>query len=330
MIYPDLSLSNSPPVVVIDVGANSTKIGVLAGGSPAFFRDVSMGSSNLTQEIQRHFNISWEEAEAWKKDVEDPDKFQDDANYGHLKETHRLAKLAAETLVTEIQRALDFFIATSVKADITRIYLTGGGGIPNHYLVNSLERRIEAPVEVLNPFKNLAYSSSTIFEQYPGSWALAIGLALRGLDEETPGLVRINLLGSQKKSSPQPKNRWRNLKALAKYLFTRKQPQKVKVSRQELLYVCDTMNLFMSANVPLLDGLHTLAEAFKGPLAEALIYVRMRVGEGRPLYEPFTEKGFPNFFCLTVKAGEITGTLDIALEKYATNMRKDKPPRKFW
>ena len=56
--------------------------------------------------------------------------------------------------MTEIQRSLDFYAATTVNADIARLYLSGGSAqIPT--LVRTLERNLEVPVELVNPFKNV-------------------------------------------------------------------------------------------------------------------------------------------------------------------------------
>ncbi|MCX6779321.1 MAG: type IV pilus assembly protein PilM, partial [Candidatus Magasanikbacteria bacterium] len=269
--YPELNQPESEPVVLIDVGANSTKVGVLAGGYPAFFKDLPMGSSSLTQEIQRYFNISWEAAEKWKREIEDPDKIND-PTHDVLLEVDRMAEQTAQTLVTEIQRCLDFFVATSIKADITRIYLTGGGATTNHHLINILEKRIEAPVEIFDPFKKMASSPEdlpkNILDTNNWSWATAIGLALRGLDEETPGVMRINLLGQKNKPARKPSllQRWYAARAQTRQVrpVEKSISKRLRISRHELLTVCDNLGMFISNGVPLLTSLDVLAEALKG------------------------------------------------------------------
>ena len=164
-------------IALIDVGAAVININVIYDGMTSFTRDISMGGQLLTIEIQKQFNVSFEEAEHYKTGG--------DGNFSNSSIAREVAKLAervSETLVTEVQRSLDFFAATTINADITRIYLSGGASQLPH-LVRSLERRLEVPVEYLNPFKNIVvdpkrFDSDLVTRTAPMA-AVAVGLALR-------------------------------------------------------------------------------------------------------------------------------------------------------
>jgi len=53
-------------VAIINVGATLCNINIVAGGTSAFTRDVTVGGNAFTEEIQKRLNVSQEEAEAWK------------------------------------------------------------------------------------------------------------------------------------------------------------------------------------------------------------------------------------------------------------------------
>src|SRR5881394_2658054 len=53
-------------VALINVGAALSNINIVAGGTSAFTRDVTVGGNVFTEELQKRLNVSHEEAEAWK------------------------------------------------------------------------------------------------------------------------------------------------------------------------------------------------------------------------------------------------------------------------
>lgn len=177
MFETNYTVPSDQTIAILNIGANSINIGVLSGGLIAFTRDLGVGGSSLTTEIQRHFNVSYEEAEAFKTGGE-----ASLSSSTVAKEIRKLADKHAESLVTEIQRSLDFFIATSVKADINRIYLTGGAAqMPS--IIRAIERRLEIPVELVNPFKSIAVDARRfdidLLQRAAPSAGVAVGLALR-------------------------------------------------------------------------------------------------------------------------------------------------------
>lgn len=164
-------------ISVLNIGANSINVGVMTGSSIAFTRDISVGGSQLTSEIQRQFNVSWEEAEAFKTGAESSLSSSTIA-----RDVNKLADKVCDSIVTEIQRSLDFYIATSVNSDVSRVYLTGGSAqLPA--LIRTLERRMEVPVELVNPFRNIAVDARKfdidLLQRAAPVAGVSVGLALR-------------------------------------------------------------------------------------------------------------------------------------------------------
>ena len=86
-------------IVLIDVGAAVTNINVLTDGVTTFTRDIAMAGNLITEEIQKQLNITYEEAETYKRggaggsDTVVP---QDD-----------VVQQVAEAIAGEVQRSLD-------------------------------------------------------------------------------------------------------------------------------------------------------------------------------------------------------------------------------
>jgi type IV pilus assembly protein PilM len=164
-------------IALINIGASVININIVANGITTFTRDIGMGGQMLTEEIQKQLNVSYEEAEHYKTGGEGTI-----SSSSIYREVQRLSERVSETLVTEIQRSIDFFAATTINADISRIYLSGGSAqIPA--LIRSLERRLEVPVELVNPFKNIVVDPKKfdfdLLQRMAPMAAVAVGLGLR-------------------------------------------------------------------------------------------------------------------------------------------------------
>ncbi|MCB9728763.1 MAG: type IV pilus assembly protein PilM [Deltaproteobacteria bacterium] len=170
-------------IALVNVGAAVININVIANGMTTFTRDISMGGGLLTAEIQKHLNVSYEEAEHYKTAGEG-----NITNSTIAREVQVLSEKVSQTLVTEIQRSLDFYAATTVNTDISRLYLSGGSAqIPP--LIRLLERNLEVPVELVNPFKNIIidprkFDVDALQRMAPVA-AVAVGQGLRKAGDNT-------------------------------------------------------------------------------------------------------------------------------------------------
>lgn len=163
---------------LVNVGASLTTINVLTNGVPAFTRDIANGGNALTEEIQKQLGISFEEAELYK--TGGPTGPQ--AGAVVPTEVPRIIRQVVEGLAGEIQRSLDFYLATSGEREVQRIYLTGGTS--NLWeLAQAIQRRAHAEVEQLNPFKEIAVDpaqvNTDLLRLRAAQATVAMGLALR-------------------------------------------------------------------------------------------------------------------------------------------------------
>ena len=63
-------------IALVDVGASMMNINVLRNNQSVYMREQPFGGNQLTQEIQRHYNLSPEEAEAAKRNGGLPDTYE--------------------------------------------------------------------------------------------------------------------------------------------------------------------------------------------------------------------------------------------------------------
>ncbi|MEC9072205.1 MAG: type IV pilus assembly protein PilM [Myxococcota bacterium] len=164
-------------IALINVGASVININIIANAITTFTRDISMGGALLTTEIQKQLNVTHEEAEHYKTAGA-----ANITNSSIAREVQALSEKISYQLTTEIQRSLDFYAATTVNADLSRIYVSGGSAqIPS--LIRSLEQNLEVPVELVNPFKNVIVDAKKfdvdLLQKMAPLAAVVIGLGLR-------------------------------------------------------------------------------------------------------------------------------------------------------
>jgi type IV pilus assembly protein PilM len=168
--YPD---DGHNAVAIVDVGASATKIVVVQGGIPVFTKDSTLGGKALTQEIQKHLNLSYQDAEALKVGG---------LGSGLPQEVSELMNVTAENIATEMKRVLDFYNASSSGASVSSILMTGGGSKISN-LTKMVEDATGVPTQLLDPFNGISYDPAVFSQEYLSSIAavasVPIGLALR-------------------------------------------------------------------------------------------------------------------------------------------------------
>ena len=161
-------------VALLNIGASIMNINVVKDGFSVFNRDIAVGGNQYTDAIQKDLNLSFEQAEALKRGEQ-----IDEASPESL---HPILQAVSENISTEIQRTFDFFRATSQEDRVDQIYLSGGAANV-HGLRDLLADRLDAPVELLNPFLNVRYSEKDFdpdfLDEIGPSAAIAVGLAVR-------------------------------------------------------------------------------------------------------------------------------------------------------
>ncbi|MDQ6996706.1 MAG: type IV pilus assembly protein PilM [Mariprofundus sp.] len=157
---------------LVNIGANMMNINVLIDGRMSFVRDQFYGGGNLTEEIQKAHNISYQAAEQLKtEDFEDIDADALERFYVGL--------------TSELVRSLDFYSASRPDFPVRKLLLSGGCALlPN--IATELEQRLGIDASVLNPFSNINIPSRKFdaesLNKTGAMMMVPVGLALRNFD----------------------------------------------------------------------------------------------------------------------------------------------------
>jgi type IV pilus assembly protein PilM len=164
-------------VALVNVGASTVNINVLRKGMTAFTRDVGMGGRQVTEEIQRALNISFEEAEGMKIGGDDQD-----TNAVVPEEIEGVVRTVSENIAVEIHRSLDFYLSTASGETLSKVMLSGGGSrTPG--LAQAISRLTNTPYEFMDPFRRIEIDermfNPRFLQEASHQAAVAVGLALR-------------------------------------------------------------------------------------------------------------------------------------------------------
>ena len=135
---------------LVDVGARVTNIVVHQGGIPRFVRILLMGGQDVTDAVAERMGVPQEQAEALKQQLG-----SDSSSHGaDVQAASRVIEAVAASFVDEVRGSLDYYLASSGSAPISRLVLTGGGA-----RLGGLAQRIQVttrvPVEVGTPMHSL-------------------------------------------------------------------------------------------------------------------------------------------------------------------------------
>jgi type IV pilus assembly protein PilM len=165
--------------LIVDVGANVTKIAVHRGRRPLFVRMVRLGGEAATRQLQKALDLSWEEAEAAKLDASGA--MAAGAELDPEDERARVLQEGTRRVVTEVRHSLDFFRSQHDDVQVERLVLSGGGSLaPN--LRQQLHGDLELPVDLADPMRALELTDQAEKPVFPPDecpfMAVPVGLAL--------------------------------------------------------------------------------------------------------------------------------------------------------
>lgn len=160
-------------IAVVDIGATMTTLSVLSGGRTIYTREQLFGGKQLTEEVQRRYGMTEQEAGFAKK-------------AGGLPEDYELEVLTPfqEAVIQQVSRSLQFFFSSSQYDAVDHILLAGGVAAMTG-LKEMVEDKLGTPTSVANPFGDMDVASrvdgNALTNDAP-AMMIACGLALRSFD----------------------------------------------------------------------------------------------------------------------------------------------------
>jgi type IV pilus assembly protein PilM len=158
-------------IAVADVGSAVTTFSVMENMKIVYSREESFGGAQLTEDIQRRYGLSYEEAGLAKRQGGLPDNYEPE-----------VLEPFKENMASQIGRALQFFYASSQISDVDVLILAGGcASIPG--IAELVESKLGVKTMIANPFANMAVASKIKTDSLTNdapAMLIACGLALSG------------------------------------------------------------------------------------------------------------------------------------------------------
>ncbi|MDZ7826429.1 MAG: pilus assembly protein PilM [Gammaproteobacteria bacterium] len=160
-------------VAIVDVGATMTTLSVLTGDRSVYTREQLFGGKQLTEEIQRRYGMSFEEAGRAKKLGGLPADYEQE-----------VLEPFKESVLQQVTRSLQFFFSSSQYDDVDCIVLAGGTCSIDG-LAEMIESKLGTRTLIANPFLNMSVSSRVDVDALSNdapAMMIACGLAMRSFD----------------------------------------------------------------------------------------------------------------------------------------------------
>ncbi len=167
--------------VLLDIGARSTNL-IFVEDEKIYSRCIPVAGNAITQELAKSFQVSFQEAEALKRE-------HGFVSLGGVyasedERAERISKIVRNVVTrlhAEISRSVNFYRSQQGGTAPVRILLTGGSAVLPH-LDTFFREKLQVEVSYLNPFMNAAVGSRVNREKAGvDAFVLAetVGLALR-------------------------------------------------------------------------------------------------------------------------------------------------------
>jgi len=178
-------------VVLLNIGARFTMFNIIAGTHLSFNRKILCGGRDFLSALANNLNLSFEEAEKklktfgipkidWQRVVSQAEE----VSPSEEKQVFKTIQPVLEKLITEFRSSFDFYSYQMTHSTVQRIdkILIGGGASQIKNLDEFLSARLETPVEIFNPLKNIQIAEEIdkkLIGQFAPQLGVAIGSALR-------------------------------------------------------------------------------------------------------------------------------------------------------
>ncbi len=160
-------------IAVADIGSSITTFSVFENLKIVYSRDQQFGGAQLTEEIQRRYGLSYEEAGLAKKQGGLPDNYAPE-----------VLEPFKQNMAQQISRAQQFFFSSSQITHIDHLLLAGGCASISG-IAELIESKLGVPTIIANPFANMSLASKVPTQSLANdapALMVACGLALRSFD----------------------------------------------------------------------------------------------------------------------------------------------------
>jgi len=159
-------------IAIIDVGATMTTLNVMHDCKTIYTREQVFGGKQLTEEIQRRYGLSYEEAGMAKRQGGLPDNY-----------IPEVLEPFKEAMTQQVSRSLQFFYGSSQYDNVDHIVLAGGSAMMLG-IDEMVANKLGIHTSVANPFTNMTLAprvkTQSLSNDAP-ALMVAAGLAMRSM-----------------------------------------------------------------------------------------------------------------------------------------------------
>ncbi len=168
--------------LIIDIGARTTNL-VFVEADRAFSRSIPVGGNSISAAVAKEFN----------QDITLAEKLKVEKGFVSLGGAYaepsdpteaRVAKVVRNTMTrlhAEIARSISFYRTSQSGSQPVRVFLCGGT-VSLPYMVEFFSEKLQAPIEFLNPLRNVTVGSAAVAEALAAkahTFGELVGVALR-------------------------------------------------------------------------------------------------------------------------------------------------------
>lgn len=165
--------TNMRHMVILDFGSKTTDMSIMYDGKMIFSQSIAIGSDAMTQALVNQFGFEYAQAEQYKR------------NYGVVEnilenKVYDTFKPILDAILTEVQRGVEFYKATTLRSAPQDFLLNGDGAmLPG--LSEFIKKTFNVNVYVADPWVNIQIPNKlqALVEKNKPSYSVALGLALK-------------------------------------------------------------------------------------------------------------------------------------------------------
>ncbi|HPP06598.1 MAG TPA: type IV pilus assembly protein PilM, partial [Syntrophorhabdaceae bacterium] len=155
------------PVMIVDLGATVMNMAIVKGPYIDLTREVMLGGTYLTEQIQKALKAGYLEAEE-KKIKADP-------------EITYLFEDFIFNISSEINKTINFYLSTKPNESISKIFITGGGSLLEG-IIDKIYNDTNINIEIIDPFLIVggeAAVKQNVYKEYREFIPVALHLSTR-------------------------------------------------------------------------------------------------------------------------------------------------------
>lgn len=159
-------------IAMVNVGAELTNINLVQGSVPLYTQDLSLGGNSFIEALQKKYQVSREEALSALRSKDGSVAL----------DVSSVVQSYCADLGVALERSLVYLKSNGDTDHIDRILISGGGSLIRG-LAETLNQKMQVPVELADPMRRIPFEPELFGENDPSmvgpQLAVGIGLALR-------------------------------------------------------------------------------------------------------------------------------------------------------